>query len=118
MGYSCSIRHKDGSEYKVAMNPIGGTYMVNPPVPTEAWFSITFNYCRIFEKVLPEGDIKFFNGKSVDDTLNIIREAIPKLKDDYSDNYWEATEGNAKLALQGLALLAAQCPGGIWDISW
>ena len=47
MGYSCSIRHKDGSEYKVAMNPIGGTYMVNPPVPTEAWFSITFNYCRI-----------------------------------------------------------------------
>lgn len=37
------------------------------------------------------------------------------LADDATDNYWDATEGNAKRPLLKLAAMARMRPDGIWD---
>jgi hypothetical protein len=36
------------------------------------------------------------------------------LDDDVSEDYWEATEGNVRVALSGLLFLAQRAPQGIW----
>lgn len=117
MGYFCKIVNEDSTAYRVNSLPIGSLQILNPSYPEEAFITITSNYKKIAESVL-EGGIRGLNGKSVDDTIDGLRAAIRKLGDDFDPDYWKATEGNVKLALQGLVMLAVQCPGGIWDVSW
>ena len=38
-----------------------------------------------------------------------------RLADDVSEDYWEATEGNAKRAILQLVALAKMRPDGVWD---
>ena len=45
----------------------------------------------------------------------MLKYAIDTLKDDATNDYWEATEGNAKKALYGLLAFAQMRPDGIWD---
>lgn len=40
---------------------------------------------------------------------------LAQLSDEVSDNYWEATEGNAKRPLLQLAAMARMRPDGVWD---
>lgn len=116
MSYDCTILHKDGSPYMVAFAPAGGTYRLDPPSYVEAWFNITYNYSKFIYKVL-DGGIPGLDGKCVDDTIAAIRTAVSRLEGEPDEDYWKPTEGNAKKALQGLLVLAVQCPGGIWEIS-
>ena len=48
------------------------------------------------------------------DSIPLLTKAISKLGDDVSDDYWEATEGNAKRALTQLLTLAKMRPDGVW----
>lgn len=110
----------------------GGTYAIGGD--TRAHLNITYNYgrhfCRVFEELpapqpraprwLHEQDepvtgIRTLYGLSGAESIPVLDRAIALLKDDVSDNYWEATEGNAKRALIQLRALATLRPDGIWD---
>jgi hypothetical protein len=110
----------------------GGTYAVGGD--THAHLNITYNYakhfCRVFEELPaprplaprwlheqdePVGGIRTLYGLSGAESLPLLDQAIALLGDDVSDNYWEATEGNAKRALMQLRALATMRPDGVWD---
>lgn len=83
---------------------------------SELWMNITWNYSDFFyEHIDEEKGIRAIYGMSGADSIPILESAIAKLKDDATDDYWEATEGNAKRDLYGLLALAKLRPDGIWD---
>ena len=90
----------------------GGTYRIGGT--PEAHLNITYNYGGIFAKVL-DGGIRAIYGMTGVKSIPVLETAIAKLKDDVADNYWDATEGNAKVALTQLLALAQMRPDGIWD---
>ncbi len=49
------------------------------------------------------------------ESIPVLERAASALGDDVSDNYWDATEGNAKRPLLKLAALAKMHPDGVWD---
>lgn len=91
----------------------GGTYMVGGT--TDAWINITYNYARHFKRVLGEKGIRSIYGMTGSESIPVLAAAAARLADDASDDYWDATEGNAKRALLQLAALARLRPDGVWD---
>ena len=51
---------------------------------------------------------------TAEDSIPLLKTAIAQLGDDVSENYWDATEGNAKVALQNLLKMALMRPDGVW----
>lgn len=49
------------------------------------------------------------------EAIPLLNDAISKLKDDTTNNYFDPTEGNAKRALCQLRALAQLRPDGIFD---
>ena len=49
------------------------------------------------------------------EAIPLLNDAISKLKDDATNNYFDPTEGNAKRALCQLRALAQLRPDGIFD---
>lgn len=91
----------------------GGTYQMGGC--NEAWLNITYNYSDHFYDIFGDKGIRSIYGKTGAETIPILKEAINKLSDDVSDDYWEPTEGNAKKSLCGLLALAQLRPDGVWD---
>lgn len=83
---------------------------------TEAHINITYNYGQIFRDTIDKDQgIRWLYGKKAKDTIDALITAMTRLKNDFSEDYWEATEGNAKLALMNLLELAWMYPEGVWD---
>ena len=91
----------------------GGMYAVGGT--NEAWLNVTYNYGDIFRQVFGEDGIRSIYGKSGAESIPMLQKAISVLKDDATNDYWEATEGNAKKALYGLLAFAQLRPDGVWD---
>lgn len=91
----------------------GGTYVVGGT--TEAHLNVTYNYAEHFVRVLGEKGIRSIYGTTGADSIPVLEAAISKLGDDADDDYWKATEGNAKQALVQLVALAKMRPDGVWD---
>lgn len=91
----------------------GGTYALGGT--TEASLNVTYNYSEHFYRVFGESGIRSLYGKTGAESLSILARAIAMLGDDVDDDYWAATEGNAKRALSQLAALATLRPDGVWD---
>ena len=91
----------------------GGTYAVGGT--REAGLNVTCNYGDIYRRVLGEGGIRSIYGMTGAESVPVLDEAASKLSDDATDDYWEATEGNAKRPLLKLAAMARMRPDGIWD---
>ncbi|WP_455136358.1 hypothetical protein [Thermophilibacter sp.] len=91
----------------------GGNYCVGGT--TEAWLNVTYNYGKFYRRVLGEDGIRSIYGMTGAESIPVLEEAASKLGDDVSDDYWEATEGNAKRPLLQLAAMARMRPDGIWD---
>ena len=84
----------------------GGTYAVGGTSSLE--FNITFNYSQAFQKAFrDEEGIKVLDGMACMEAIPLIVEAMKRLGDDETDNYWDPTEGNAKRALEGLLHIVA-----------
>jgi hypothetical protein len=92
----------------------GGTYALGGTQYLE--LNITYNYAGIINRVLP-GGIRGLHGKLAVDTIPELTSAISQLSNDVDDNYWTATEGNVKRALNGLLALAKIRPDGAWYVS-
>lgn len=91
----------------------GGTYIEGGT--NQYWLNITYNYAEQFYKVFGEKGIRIIYGMSAAQSLPILEEAIIKLKNDISDDYWQSTEGNAKIALLQLYAFAQARLEGIWQ---
>lgn len=91
----------------------GGTYCMGGT--RDLWLNVTYNYGKIFRKVLGPDGIRAIYGMTGAESIPVLEEAASKLGDDATDNYWEPTEGNAKRPLLQLAAMARIRPDGIWD---
>lgn len=91
----------------------GGTYAFGGT--REARLNVTCNYGDIYRRVLGEDGIRSIYGMTGAESVPVLDEAASKLSDDATDDYWEATEGNAKRPLLKLAAMARMRPDGIWD---
>lgn len=95
----------------------GGTYAVGGT--TEARINVTYNYATHFAKAfafLPgDGGIRKIYGMTGADSIQVLERAAATLGDDVDDDYWKATDGNAKHALLQLLALAKMRPDGVWD---
>lgn len=92
----------------------GGTFAIGGTSMCE--LNITYNYSRHFYRVLDtEAGLRKLYGMTGAESIPLLDKAIDALKDDVSENYWEATEGNAKRALTQLRAFAYLRPDGIWQ---
>lgn len=104
----------------------GGTYAIGGT--TEATLNITYNYCSFYYSrtdderydgkrigIGPRG-IKDLAGLTGAQSIPIIKACAEELGDDIDEDYWKATEGNAKRALLQLLALAEMRPDGVWEI--
>lgn len=91
----------------------GGTYVVGGT--TEAWLNITYNYGKHYYRVFGSKGIRTIYGMTGAESIPLLKEAMSKLADDVSVDYWDDTEGNAKKALAGLLAFAQLRPDGIWE---
>ena len=91
----------------------GGTYCAGGT--DELWLNVTYNYAPHFARVLGDGGIRSIYGMTGAESIPVLEAAAARLADDASDDYWDATEGNAKRALLQLAALARLRPDGVWD---
>ena len=115
MSYDISLYEPDGT---VAIVPDGhdlrgGTYQMGGC--SEAWLNVTYNYSEHFHRVLGEKGVRTIYGMTGRESVPVLEAAIAQLGDDVSSDYWAATEGNAKRALQNLRLLALACPDAKWN---
>jgi hypothetical protein len=106
--------HIDGFPHLIR----GGTHCVGGT--TELWLNVTYNYAPHFYRVIPrtEGEksgIRTIYGMTGAQSIPILQKAIDALSDDVDEDYWKATEGNAKHALCGLLAFAQLRPDGIWE---
>ena len=107
----------------------GGTYKMGGS--TELSLNITWNYGSILRQFLrpqltneelkerekheewEETGVRSLYGMTALEATPILEEAIHKLADDVSEDYWEATEGNVKRALNNLLTLCKMRPDAI-----
>jgi hypothetical protein len=94
----------------------GGTYCVGGT--NALTLNVTYNYSDIIDKVFPCTDeyAHCMNNLSGAESIPLLKEAISKLGNDVDDDYWSATEGNAKRALNGLLAFAQMRPDGVWHV--
>ena len=107
MGYSIRIKRADGGDAVLPEKHdiAGGTYAVGGT--RDAWLYVTYNYAGIFARVMGEGGVRQLDGGCVRDSLPVLVKAISALGDEQpDDDYWKATDGNAKEALVKLNALA------------
>ena len=92
----------------------GGTYAIGGT--QEAWLNITWNYAPFYyEHIDPDKGIRFLYGKTAQEVVHLLAPIIGKLGTERSDDYWDATPGNAGAALADLAALCLKAPHGIID---
>lgn len=109
MSYDINLVDKDTGEYLYTNdehNLTGGTYAVGGT--KELYLNITFNYYKIFKEYnlyIPDLD-----NQLVADVLSNLCSTYAEMEGEPSDNYWEATEGNAKKALKNLIALCSLAP--------
>jgi len=94
-------------------NLSGGTYCLGGT--DECWLNVTYNYSAHFRRVFGENGIRTIYGMSGADSAPLLVAGINQLATDVADDYWEATEGNARKALCDLLALALAAPEGIWE---
>lgn len=99
----------------------GGTYQMGGS--KELTLNITYNYSEILHRVIQPKNtpseyktgIRSLYGTTALEAVLILEAAISKLKDDVDEDYWKATEGNAKRALNNLLTMCKMRPDAIVD---
>lgn len=120
MSYWIYANDENGETIEIERHNIkGGTYADGGT--SEAELNLTYNYCKFYYDLIDKDKgIKWINDKLIKDTLDKLREAANKLKDNETNDYWESTEGNAKRALLNLIEIGTAAikvdANAIWDI--
>lgn len=83
----------------------GGTFALGGV--SDCWLNITYNYAPFYYDVFGERGIRSIYGKTVAEAVPMLEKAIAALGDEPPvEDYWEATKGNARVALENLRALA------------
>lgn len=91
----------------------GGTYVLGGTDRLE--LNVTYNYgAHIRDALGDERGIRALYGLTGAESLPLLDRGIAALDDDAAEDYWAATEGNAKRALCQLRALAQLRPDGVW----
>lgn len=76
---------------------------------------VTYNYSFYYYRVISRDyGIRYLYDKSGRESIKILQDAIPQLGEDFDENYWTPTEGNARLVLEKMLSFALLAPHGIW----
>lgn len=97
----------------------GGTYQVGGSY--ELNLNITYNYANILKNIIKvenspseyKSGIRALYNMVAADVIPILEKAASKLKNDINSDYWLATEGNVKSALNNLLTLCKMRPDAI-----
>ena len=97
----------------------GGIYKVGGS--KELTLNITYNYSKILHRVIQPKNtpseyktgIRSLYGITALEAVPILEAAISNLKDDVDEDYWKATEGNTKRALNNLLTMCKMRPDAI-----
>ena len=117
MSYDISLRNPKTDEVLEAPEKhfmYGGNYVLGGT--KDLWLNVTYNYGEIYRDIFGHHGIHVLDNLTGGESIPIIEKAIRLLKDDVADNYWDATEGNARAALINLLTMARMRPDGIWKI--
>jgi hypothetical protein len=107
----------NGVEFSEPHDLRGGTYQVGGT--TSAHLNVTYNYVHHFRRVLGEKGIRFIYGMTANDSIGVLEKAIAQMNGEPDDDYWAATEGNARAALKDLLILALRARDeGYGDATW
>lgn len=118
MGWSCTLTDSQTHETLEIPGfdiPHGGQYA---PGSSVAELYVTYNYGIHFRKVNGcKGLTEWLDGLTGAQAAPLLAGAIVQLDQDIdSADYWHATEGNARRALEGLLSLSLKRPDGVWII--
>lgn len=93
----------------------GGTYALGGT--TELWLNVTYNYAKIYyrDDVFGKDGIRTIYSMTGAESIPVLEKAISALSDETDEDYWKATEGNAKRPLCQLLAMAKMRPDGVWD---
>lgn len=99
----------------------GGTYQMGGS--KELTLNITYNYSEILHRVIQPKNtpseyktgIRSLYGMTALEAVLILEAAISNLKDYVDEDYWKATEGNVKRALNNLLTMCKMRPDAIID---
>lgn len=97
----------------------GGTYQMGGS--KELTLNITYNYSEILHRVIQPKNtpseyktgIRSLYGTTALEAIPVLELAISNLKDDVDEDYWKATEGNTKRALNNLLTMCKMRPDAI-----
>jgi hypothetical protein len=112
-----SLNDENGEYLFVDPFEEGGTFALGGT--DEACLNVTWNYNEFYHKVIDkESGIRWLDGKKAKDTVDILWSAVNRLdENDTDDDYWKATEGNARKPLVRLLKWAKQHPEGVWRVN-
>ena len=87
----------------------GGTFAMDGT--TDPWLNITYNYGDYFYKFMDEDrGIRALYGIPLQEAIGLLDNTIVALGDEPPDpDYWKATAGNARKALENLKAIAEAC---------
>ena len=112
MSHDLGLYYDDGLA-QVEIFEEGGTYSLGGS--SEAELNITYNYSWFFYRVLDkEKGLRCLYGKTGQETIKILEQAVAELGTDQYKDYWAPTPGNAGHALKILLRWARQHPTAIW----
>ena len=124
MSYDVRFVDAEGEDIPLEHDFRGGTYAIGGSATAE--LNITYNYARIFERVLntarPESafdkmfggtkqsGIRALYGATAQAIIPRLEAATAMLTGDRGPDYWAPTEGNARAALLDLLAIARAVP--------
>lgn len=105
MSYDLKIVNSEGEEITAAEphSIRGGTYALEE---NRLRLNITYNYWPFFHQLFGEEGIRWLYGKTIEETLPRLWEALRELRGSPAEDYWAVTEGNAREAIWNLIRLA------------
>lgn len=105
---------------QVRLHIEGGTYTMGGT--NDAEMSVTYNYGKHFREAWPEpldgpGALDMMlNGRRAGEVVPLLAHAIMQLGTTRSDNYWDATPGNAGHALKVFLDWALDWPNAVFSV--
>jgi len=115
MSYNVALINGVGKICSVPRHTEGGTYTVGGNDHAE--LSVTYNYAGWFRVLDPGGaGLCWLNDQRSGDTISRLESAIAALGTERSQDYWEATRGNAGWALSVLLSWARMFPDARWSV--
>lgn len=115
MGWNVSLMNENGV-VQVAPHFEGGIITVGGN--TWADMSVTWNYAPFYYQTIDkEKGFRWLDEKTAKESIPRLEKALKTLGANTSNDYWEATPGNAGRILDMMLEWAKQKPDAVWEIS-